>query len=207
MPQQINLSTPILLAQRRYFSAQTMLVSLSFFLLVGGLGVVYGLWNLRAATGALQAGLAAQEPELARLRASVATAKVIDAAGDASVRQQVQAARAQLVERNKQLADMQQGLLAPGRGHSARLQLVAQTIPAQAWVTRLVADTNHLEVTGLTQEPAALNDWVARLARSPVLTGQQLTRVKVERVPPSPAGRPLWSFSLGSALVPAEVSP
>ena len=36
MPQQINLSTPVLLTQKRYFSAQTMLVSLGVFVLVGG---------------------------------------------------------------------------------------------------------------------------------------------------------------------------
>ncbi|MBP6850963.1 MAG: PilN domain-containing protein, partial [Rhodoferax sp.] len=169
MPQQINLSTPILLAQKRYFSAQTMLLSLSVFVLLGGLGAAYGLWNLRAATGVLQASLATQEPELARLRASAAAAKVMDAAGDASALQQVQAARAQLAERTRHLADLQQGLLAPGRGHSARLQLVAQTIPAQAWILGMVADDNHMEVTGMTQEPAVLNEWVARLGRSPVL--------------------------------------
>ena len=207
MPQQINLSTPVLLAQKRYFSAQTMVVSVVVFALLGGLGAGYGVWNLRSATMALQAGLDAQGPELARLRTSVATAKVVDAAGDASVMQQVRAARVQLAERMKHFADMQQGLLAPGRGHSARLQLVAQTIPAQAWVTGVAADANHMEVTGLTQEPAALNDWVAKMAQSPLLAGHQLARVKVERAAPVPGGRPLWTFTLGSTLVRGENSP
>jgi len=207
MPQQINLSTPVLLAQKRYFSAQTMLVSLALFVVLGGLGAAYTLWDLRMATSALQATVATQDPELARLRASVAQAKAIDAVGDAPVLQQLQAARLQLVERTKLLAEMQRGLLGPGRGHSARLQLVGQTIPAQAWVTGVVADTAHMEVTGFTQEPSALNDWVARLAQSPVLAGQQLARVKVERAAPTPGGRPLWSFTLGSAMAPVGAAP
>jgi hypothetical protein len=43
MPQQINLSTPVLLAQKRYFSAQTMLASLAVFVLLGGAMTAYGL--------------------------------------------------------------------------------------------------------------------------------------------------------------------
>ena len=67
----------------------------------------------------------------------------------------------------------------------------------------MAGDANQMEVSGFTQEPAALNDWVARLALHPVLTGQQLSRVKVERVAPAPGGRALWSFSLVSTAVRA----
>jgi Tfp pilus assembly protein PilN len=109
-----------------------------------------------------------------------------------------------MADRSRLLAELQQGLLAPGRGHAARLQLLAQTIPAQVWVTALRADAGHLEVSGFTLEPAVLNDWVARLARSPVLAGQQLARVKVER---APGDRPLWAFSLGSAAPAQGVRP
>ena len=202
MPQQINLSTPVLLSQKRYFSAQTMLVSLLVFVLAGGAMTVYGLWSLQGITQSLQTALAAQTPELARLRASVAKARAPDGADDKRVAQQLTDAQAQLVERQRVLADMQQGLLAPGRGHSVRMQLVAQTIPSQVWVTALRADATHLEVSGFTQEPAVLNDWVARLGSSPLLAGQQLARVHVER---APGERPVWSFRLGSAVRGVEV--
>jgi Tfp pilus assembly protein PilN len=200
MPQQINLITPVLLAQKRYFSAQTMLVSMTVFLLVGGAMVAYGLWTLRGATQALQAGLATQEPELVALRAGAAAAKAADSGGDQGLAGQVQAARVQLLDRTKLLAGLQFGLMAPGRGQAARLQLVASTIPAQAWVTGIRTEADRLEVTGFTQEPAVLNDWVARLAQSPVLSGQQLARVQVARAAPAPGGSPLWAFSLVSAL-------
>lgn len=204
MPQQINLSTPVLLSQKRYFSAQTMLVALLVFVLAGAAMTAYGLWSLHGLTQGLQATLAMQEPELARLRASVTKARAPDAAESQKMAQQLTDARALLAQRELLLAELQQGLLAPGRGHSVRLQLVAQTIPPQAWVTAVRADAGHLEVTGFTQEPAVLNAWVAQLARSPVLAGQQLAKVQVERA----AGeRPLWSFTLGSAIPAQEVRP
>ena len=115
--------------------------------------------------------------------------------------QELAGARAQLLERQNTVAELRRGFMAPGQGQSARLQLVAQTIPAQAWVTEVRADAAQLEVRGFTQEPVALNDWVAKLAQSPLLRGQQLAKVKVERAN-APA---LWSFTLASELPRAAV--
>lgn len=204
MPQQINLSTPVLLAQKRYFSAQTMALSLLVFLVAGLAMTAYGLWSLQGVTGSLQASLATRQPELVRLRDDVARARADTGADSKQIAQQLQAARDRLHERRQVLAELQQGLLAPGRGHSARMQLVAGTIPPQAWITAIQADATQFEVRGFTQEPAVLNDWVNQLARSPVLAGQHLTRVKVER---APGERPLWSFSLGSVASVREARP
>jgi Tfp pilus assembly protein PilN len=207
MPQQINLSTPVLLAQKRYFSAQTMLVSLAVFGLLGAGGTAYGLWELRSVTQAMRTALTTQEPELTRLRAAVAVSKVSDTGGEAMAAQRLQAARVQLAERARALSEVRDGMLVPGRGHSARLQVVAQSIPPQAWVTGVLADANQMEVSGFTQEPAVLNDWVDKLAQSTVMSGQQLSRVKVERATAGPGGRPVWSFRLVSSTVrPAEAN-
>ena len=204
MPQQINLSTPVLLAQKRYFSAQTMALSLLVFLVAGLAMTAYGLWSLQGVTGSLQASLATRQPELVRLRDDVARARADTGADSKQIALQLQAARDRLQERRQVLAELQQGLLAPGRGHSARMQLVAGTIPPQAWITAIQADAMQFEVRGFTQEPAVLNDWVNQLARSPVLAGQHLARVKVER---APGERPLWSFSLGSVASVREARP
>jgi Tfp pilus assembly protein PilN len=89
-----------------------------------------------------------------------------------------------LTQRQQALAALQQGRAAPGFGHAARLQLVAQTIASQAWLTQLRADDTQLEVSGFTLEPAVLTDWVNRLAQSPLLKGQALSTVMVEQVKP-----------------------
>ena len=220
MPQQINLCTPILLADRRYFSAQTMLQALVLLLVVGGALAGYGVWSLNQASVALRTTAAAQAQELQGLQAAMAQRKAGPSAHELALSQQLQGQRQVLLEREKLLQDLQQGMFAPGTGHAARLQLLAQSIPAQVWLTGVHANDSQLEVSGQTLEPAALNDWVSRLAQSPLLGGQRLSTVKVESarsgaaLTPSPspglrtgtaasdpaASRPLWSFSLLSAL-------
>jgi len=133
--------------------------------------------------------------------------------GYSALVQALQAGQAELVQREQLLAELKRGLLREGQGHAARLQLVAQSIPPQAWVTAIRAEELRMELSGYTLEPAALNGWMERLARSPLLEGQRLSVVKVERVaadgrasgvvPTAVAARaataPLWSYTLVTA--------
>jgi Tfp pilus assembly protein PilN len=204
MPQQINLCLPILLTPKRYFSAQTLVQAWVIFMLVGGGLSAYGVWSLKMASAGLAKTLATQARELDSLKAAIAQAKEGAAPAQATLAKDLQGRKAQLQQRESLLADLQQGLFRPGWGHSDRLQLVAQSIPAQVWVTQVNADQNQLDVTGLTLEPAVLNDWVAKLAASPLLQGQKLSTIKVEEVnaatAKAAATRPLWSFNLLSAM-------
>ncbi len=205
MPQQINLSQPVLLTQKRYFSAQTMAQAFALMVVVGGALAAYGVWSLNSATQAIRTTLDAQAPELASLRVAIASGRADAGAGAEALGKELAARRAQLLERQNTVVELRRGLMAPGQGHAARLQLVAQTIPAQAWITEVRADASQLEVHGFTQEPEVLNDWVARLARSPLLIGQQLSKVKVERAITTGTTAALWSFTLASVLPSAAV--
>lgn len=221
MPQQINLCTPILLTQKRYFSAQTMAQALAVFVLLGGGLCAYWVWSLNSASEGFKLTLATQAQELASLQAAIAQGKVGAGPLEAALAQQLQGHKLDLQQRQSLMEALQRGLFRPGWGHAARLQLVARSIPAQVWVTDLMADDDQLRLTGFTLEPAALNDWVSRLAASPLLQGQQLSTVKVEQASaavlktlgntPTPvmsvaspataaAPRPMWSFTLVSAL-------
>lgn len=201
MPQQINLSQPVLLTPKRYLSAQTMALALALLVLLGGGLTAYGVWSLNLATKAIRTTLDAQAPELASLRGAIADGRADAGTGAEALNKDLTARRAQLLERQNMLVELRRGLMAPGQGHSDRLRLVAQTIPAQAWITEMRADASRLELRGFTLEPAALNDWVAKLAQSPLMLGQQLAGVKVERAN-TPA---LWSFTLASVLPPAAL--
>lgn len=218
MPQQINLCTPILLTQKRYFSAQTMAQALAVFVLLGGGLCAYWVWSLNSASEGFRQTLATQAQELASLQAAIAQGKVGTGPLDAALAQQLQRHQLDLQQRQSLLEALQRGLFRPGWGHAARLQLVARSIPAQVWVTELMADDHQLTLTGFTLEPAALNDWVSRLAASALLQGQQLSTVKVEQASaaalktlgaaPAPGSasavvatpQPMWSFTLVSAL-------
>ncbi len=218
MPQQINLCTPILLTQKRYFSAQTMAQALAVFVLLGGGLCAYWVWSLNSASEGFRQTLATQAQELTSLQAAIAQGKLGAGPLEAALAQQLQGHKLDLQQRQSLMEALQRGLFRPGWGHAARLQLVARSIPAQVWVTALIADDRQLKLTGFTLEPAALNDWVSRLAASALLQGQQLSTVKVEQASAevlktlggaaargsastaAAASRPMWSFTLVSAL-------
>ncbi|NDP40470.1 MAG: PilN domain-containing protein [Rhodoferax sp.] len=213
MPQQINLCAPILLTQKRYFSAQTMAQALAVFVLLGGGLCAYWVWSLNSASEGFKKTLATQAQELESLQAAIQQGKIGAGPLEAALAQQLQGQKLDLQQRQSLMDELQRGLFRPGWGHAARLQLVARSIPAQVWLTDLRADDNQLALTGFTLEPAALNDWVSRLAASALLEGQQLSTVKVEHASAAllntlggaatsavPAARPMWSFTLVSAL-------
>lgn len=203
MPQQINLCTPILLTQKRYFSAQTMVQALALFVLLGGGLCAYWVWSLNRASAGFQETLATQSRELDSLKAAVQQSQAGSGPAELSLAQALQGRQSELVQREKLMQALQRGLFVPGWGHSARLQLLARTIPARVWLTGVKADADRLEVSGFTLEPSELNAWVSQLAASPLLQGQALATVKVERASAAElktAVRPMWSFSLLSAV-------
>jgi len=205
MPQQVNLCLPILRKQEKRFGAQSLAQALAVLLLVGGaLGAAW-VWNLKSAADSLQVTLTSKARELDDLRAALERAKASAGPGESVALQELRQSRQQLLQRQGVLTALSQGLFEPEHGHSARLKLVAQTIPPVVWLTQIKTDDQLLELGGYTLEPAALNDWVGKLAASPLLQGQTLNTVKVEGVQPAnalvqavPSGAlaPMWSYSL-----------
>ena len=225
MSQQINLCTPIFLTQKRYFSANTMVQALGIFVLLGGALSVYWTWSLNRVSAGYSQSLANNQREIDRLQAAIKVNKASAAPADAALVQELGARREELRQREQLLEEFRRGLVREGWGHSARLQLVARSIPPQAWVTEIKADDFHFELSGFTIEPAALNVWMARLAVSPLLKDQQLSTIKVERavmeagaagpVAVAPGGvlaarstgPAVWSFNLVSAIGAPPAAP
>lgn len=218
MPQQINLSSPLLLKQKQYFSAQTMAWVLAIFLLLGGALCATWVWSLKSSSAGYSQAMAAQAQEVASLQAAIARRKASAAPADPALVQQLQARRALVQQREDLLQALRQGVLRAGEGHSDRLQLIARSIPATVWVTEVNADASRFELTGFTLEPSALNVWVEKLAVSPLMRGLTLDTVRVEntaaaqlRVPTAvaagaaSAARAVWSFHLVS-VQPAPVA-
>jgi Tfp pilus assembly protein PilN len=198
-----------------------MAQALAVFLVLGGILCATWLWNLQRVSAGFSHTLEDQAHDIRNLKAALAAAKANAAPVDAALIQQLQVQKAQLLQREKLQQALQQGLLAPGMGHSDRLQLIAKTIPAPVWITEVKTDSTRFEVAGYTLEPSALNEWVSRLSASPLMQGLKLATVQVENtatalakaVPArtgaalpaasasSAAGvRAVWSFNLVSAL-------
>ena len=102
--------------------------------------------------------------------------------------------------------------------------MLSRSIPASVWISTLAVDQGRLEVGGFTLETQALNEWVDRLAKHPLMRDLRLSGVTVENktevrarvvdvlagaAAPAPAAsmakspsRPVWSFKLVSQEPP-----
>ncbi len=223
MPQQINLCAPILLTQKRYFSANTMATSLAVFLLLGAALCATWVWKLNQATNAFQLSTASQSRDMENLQATIQRSGASSAPLDPALSAQMQARHVAIEQREKLKEALKEGMFQPGWGHSDRLAWVAQSIPDPVWITEVRMDAKRFEVKGYTLEPSALNEWVDKLAASPLMRGLKLATVKVDNASvaantaplagvPAPSAssaaaretssRAKWSFSLVSIAAP-----
>ncbi len=214
MPQQINLLTPILLAPRRYFSA-LMLLEASGLLLAAGL--VAALWlqqRDRQADAEHQALLARYAAE--RHALTVARAALPAPLDAAAVQQQLLPLEAGNAERRALLQTLGADGGQAGQRHSDLLALVARSLPEAAWLGELRYAPGRLELSGGTLDTAVLKPWLAELTAQPLLAGQALTALRVERLgapgteaspnpllargsPLATVGLPVWAFRVVSA--------
>jgi Tfp pilus assembly protein PilN len=179
MAQQINLLTPILLAPKRYFSALTLLQG-SAVLLVAGLAAALWLQQRdRSAEAEHQAQMSRYAAE--RQSLTVARAGLPAPLDPAAVQQRLLPLEAGNAERRALLqtlgADLQ-----PGQRHSDLLALIARSLPEQAWLSELRYTAGRLELVGATLDTAVLRPWLARLSAHPLLAGQELAALRVDRL-------------------------
>lgn len=212
MAQQINLLTPILLAPKRYLSALTLLQATGLLVLAG---VAAGLWlqhRDRQAEAAHQASMARFTTERQALQVANAA---LPAPQDAqALRQQLQTMLAGNAERRALLQTLGSGQDRDGRRHSDLLALVARSLPESAWLSELRHSPGRIELVGGTLDTAVLRPWLTRLAAHPLLAGQQLSALRVEKLgaqggdgpallehggPVAQTSLPVWAFRVVSA--------
>jgi Tfp pilus assembly protein PilN len=216
MAQQINLLTPILLAPKRVFSALTLLQATGLMLLVGVVVALWLQWQDRHAEALHQTMLTQLTVERQSL---VAAQSSLPAPVDGAVmQQQLQAIEAGNVDRRLLLQTLGSDNVRTGH-HAELLALVARTLPDSVWLNELRYAPGRLELVGGTLNTAVLRPWLGQLAANPLLQGQDLAALRVERpgVPgtessnhpllaPSPGGTPqptgnlpVWAFRVVSA--------
>lgn len=201
MPQQINLLDQIRVAQKRYFLAPAMLKSLSFLLLVGGFWSSDWLSSMETEGDLVKQSMAVQSREIVSAQGSIELRKKYDKARSALV-QELEASRRELLQEEQTARQRHQGLLRPGWGHAARLRLVAQSIPAQVWVTTMSINQGKFKIEGFTLELAALSEWAGALTANPLIEGQKLSSINLQEAGKAKfkTSRPVWSFNLVSTI-------
>jgi len=217
MAQQINLLTPILLAPKRYFSALTLVQATGVLCLAGLAALLWLQQRDHTAEAQHQALLAQYATE--RQQLMVAQAGLPAPLDAATVQQQLLPMEAGNADRRALLKQLNAS--PDGQRHSDLLALVAGTLPEPAWLSELRYAPGHLELAGGTLDTAVLRPWLARLASHPLLAGQELSALRVERLgapgtetggdpllsrssPLASSGVPLWTFRVVSA--PADAA-
>jgi Tfp pilus assembly protein PilN len=180
MAQQINLYSPILLTPRRYFSALAMTQALAALLLGLLLMCGWSVQSTQALRDSVASATAADSQERQRLAAELARRPAAPRDSTALEQELVQARR-QLAERQAVLAEIGHAPGGSAAARSALLRLLAQTLPASAWLTEVRLADGRVELLGQTLRPEELRPWLATLAQQPALAGQTLRAVKVER--------------------------
>jgi Tfp pilus assembly protein PilN len=180
MPQQINLLTPILLAPRRYFSALALLQA-SGLLICAGLAAALWLHQRdRSAQAQHEALLASYATE--RQSLLVARAGLPPPLNASTIQQQLLPLEAGNAERRALLRTLgaeTEGQ--PGQRHSDLLALIARSLPESAWLSELRYTPGRLELSGGTLDTATLRPWLSQLSSHPLLAGQALSDLRVER--------------------------
>jgi Tfp pilus assembly protein PilN len=201
MAQQINLHRPILLKPRLLFSAKAIAQSVAIF----SVAVVAACVWVSLSVKAFKQNSQGTEQRLTQERDQLLSVLTPRSASDTDVKalqQQLTAMQVALNQQRLSLNDMYLGRNIGDRSYSAILKLLADTVPPPVWITDVIVSTARLEVTGMTLDPAALQAWSVRLATHPLLQGQRLAAVRVERAPATPLGpgaaiaREAWAFTL-----------
>ena len=197
MAQQINLLTPILLAPKRYFSALTLLQATGLLVAAGVVGALWLQQRDQRQEQDHQARLAQYAAE--RQQLSVASAGLPPPLDANALQQQLQALEAGNAQRQALLKSLgADGSRATGQRHSDLLALIGRTLPEAAWVTELRYAPGRVELAGGTLDTAVLRPWLGQLSGSPLLAGQELSALRVERLgtPVSESGNaPLFERS------------
>lgn len=196
MAQQVNLFSPLLLSRKQVFTARTMLVALTVFLVLVGAMAWLGVATLKSSSDATRHQLSDRAAEKQRLTQAIQGKSTADGSTRDQSSRDVEVLAGELRARRALLTELQQGQVVADNGHAARLRAIAQTIPTTAWVRELVFDGASATIVGATTSTASLNDWLNRLAAHPLMVEQQFSAVKVEK---EGSGTPQrWTFSLSS---------
>lgn len=212
MAQQINLLTPILLAPKRYFSALTLLQATG---LLCTAGLATALWlQQRDHSAEIQHQALLAQYTTERQQLMVAQAGLPAPLDVATVQQQLLPLEAGNADRRALLRVL--GVSPVGQRHSDLLALLAHTLPESVWLSELRYAPGRVELIGGALDTAVLRPWLAQLSAHPLLAGQELSALRVERLgapgttaggnpllsrnsPLVNTGVPVWSFRVVSA--------
>jgi Tfp pilus assembly protein PilN len=179
MSQQINLYNPILLRQKKYFSAATMAQALGILLL--GMLAFYGYARYQVASLQTATEQGATRLESAQARVGRLAQQFSPRAKSAELEQRIQQTETEL----KTLAQAQQALKQSGlldsSGFSPYFQALARQIVDGLWLTQFTVGGGEMRISGRALQAQLVPTYIRRLSTEPALQGRQFSMLEMRQ--------------------------
>lgn len=212
MSQQINLYNPILLRQKKYFSAATMAQSLGILLL--GMLAFYGYARNQVASLQTATEQGAKHLESAQARVGRLSQQFSPRVRSAELEQRIQKTETEL----KTLAQAQQALQQSGlldsSGFSPYFKALARQIVDGLWLTQFTVGGGEMRISGRALQAQLVPTYIRRLGAEPALQGRQFSMLEMrqpevaETQDQKPGSAPRYlEFTLQTALPAAGAKP
>lgn len=202
---QINLYNPSLIPTREIFSARLIVA----WVLMAGIAMAAIAWwavvETRKISGEIANQASRQTVERARKAAVLPAGEVLPTPQELAAREQALRSQQALLETRRAAREvLKRGMASDNGGPSALMRLIANSVPPQVWVTEVRVAGSHVDVSGKTLDPVAVDVWLERLRASAYFAVKPVPAVRLERVDvpaPSPARAPaVYSFAISAAL-------
>lgn len=209
MSQQINLYNPLLLKQKKIFSARAMAQALGLIAL--GLTAVYGYARYQVANLQTETEHAGKRHEAVQARLARISQQFGPRQKSAELEANIKRAEAELLALAEVQAALKQGGLVSTSGFSPYLKALARQAVEGVWLTGFSVAGSEMAINGRTLKPGLVPDYIHRLSDEQVMQGRKFAMLEM-RQPEALAtkdGKPgvaprYIEFTLQSALKEAK---
>lgn len=180
MSQQINLLLPALRPRFDWLALPVVLTAALVGILF--LGLLGWMGNLQL--NALKTSEAGIKEQLQVVQQQIQTLgqKLSARQGDASLEQQITAARQALAQRQEVLGVIAQGDLTRGNAYSALLQGFSRQIVNGVWLQGFAFADKDIEIRGRLTDPALLSAYISKLNSEPAFAGRRFAALDMQGV-------------------------
>jgi len=179
MSQQINLYNPILLRQKKYFSAATMAQALGILLL--GMLAFYAYARYQVANLQTATEISAKRLESAQARVGRLAQQFNPRSKSAALEQRIRKAETELKTMVQAQQALQQSGLLDSRGFSPYFQALARQIVDGLWLTQFSIGSGEMRISGRALQAQLVPTYIRRLSAEPALQGRQFSMLEMRQ--------------------------
>jgi len=177
--QQINLYNPLLLKQKKIFSARTMAQALALIAL--GLAAFYGFARYQVASLQTETKRSTQRHEAVLAKLARTTQQFGPRQKSAELEANIKQIEAELLALAEVQTALKQGGLVSANGFSAYFKALARQAVEGVWLTGFTIAGSEMAISGRTLKPGLVPDYIARLSGEQVMQGRKFAMLEMRQ--------------------------